>query len=121
GLVRPRRRSLAEVASWRGRLVRWGRDARPTDARGTEPQPMVTTTATHSRLHDRLARETNAEVRFDDGYRWLYATDASLYQVEPIGVVVPRSRADLVAAVAIAAEEGVPVLPRGGATSLSGQ
>ena len=82
---------------------------------------MATTTAPPSRLRDRLARETNAEVRFDDGYRWLYATDASLYQIEPIGVVVPRSRADLVAAVAIAAEEGVPILPRGGATSLSGQ
>ncbi len=78
-------------------------------------------TVTPSRLQDRLTRETNAEVRFEDGYRGLYATDASLYQIEPIGVVVPRSRDDLVAAVAIAAEEGTPVLPRGGATSLSGQ
>ena len=82
---------------------------------------MSTTSASPSRLQDRLSRETNAEVRFDDGYRGLYATDASLYQIEPIGVVVPRTRADLVAAVAIAAEEGVPILPRGGATSLSGQ
>jgi FAD/FMN-containing dehydrogenase len=82
---------------------------------------MSTTTAPPSRLQRRLARETSAEVRFDDGYRWLYATDASLYQVEPIGVVVPRTRADLAAAVAIAAEEGVPIVPRGGATSLSGQ
>ncbi len=82
---------------------------------------MSTTTAAHSRLQERLSRETNAEVRFDDGYRGIYATDASLYQIEPIGVVVPRSRDDLVAAMAIAAEEGVPVLPRGGATSLSGQ
>jgi FAD/FMN-containing dehydrogenase/Fe-S oxidoreductase len=81
----------------------------------------ATRNADPTRLQQRLARETNAEVRFDDGYRGLYATDASLYQIEPIGVVVPRSRADLVAAVAIAAEEGVPVLPRGGATSLSGQ
>ena len=52
---------------------------------------MAATTASPSRLHDRLARETNAEVRFDDGYRWLYATDASLYQIDPIGVVQPES------------------------------
>src|SRR5215210_8935856 len=53
--------------------------------------------------------------------RWLYATDASLYQIEPMGVVVPRTADDVVAIVRIAAEEGVPVLPRGAATSLSGQ
>ncbi len=82
---------------------------------------MATTIADPSRLQHRLSHETTAEVRFDDGYRGLYATDASLYQIEPIGVVVPRTRADLVAAVAIAAEEGVPIVPRGGATSLSGQ
>src|ERR1700712_4883233 len=82
---------------------------------------MVTTTSPSPRLRDRLARETTAEVRFDAGSRWLYATDASLYQIEPIGVVVPRTVADLVAAVRIASEEGVPVVPRGAATSLSGQ
>jgi FAD/FMN-containing dehydrogenase/Fe-S oxidoreductase len=82
---------------------------------------MVTTTATLTRLRDRLIRNTNAEVRFDDGSRGLYATDASLYQIQPIGVVVPRSAHDVITTLAIAAEEGVPVLPRGGATSLSGQ
>ena len=51
----------------------------------------------------------------------LYATDASLYQVEPLGVALPRTAADLALAVRIAAEEGVAVLPRGAATSLSGQ
>src|SRR3954447_17530771 len=74
-----------------------------------------------ARLGDRLSRETRAEVRFDRGTRWLYATDASLYQIEPMGVVVPRTAEDVVAIVRIAAEEGVPVLPRGAATSLSGQ
>ena len=47
---------------------------------------MPTTTAGPTRLHDRLRRETAAEVRFDAADRWLYATDASLYQVEPAGV-----------------------------------
>ena len=79
------------------------------------------TTPAPARLGDRLSRETRAEVRFDRGTRWLYATDASLYQIEPLGVVVPRTAEDVVATVRIAAEEGVPVLPRGAATSLSGQ
>ncbi len=76
---------------------------------------------TRSRLQDRLVRETNAEVYFDRGHRGLYATDASLYQIDPIGVVVPRTIGDVARIVSIAAEEGTPVLPRGAATSLSGQ
>ncbi len=85
---------------------------------------MPTLTSTPSelqRLSDRLSRESCAEVHFDLGTRGLYATDASLYQVEPLGVVVPRSASDVVAAVSIAANEHVPILPRGAATSLSGQ
>ena len=82
---------------------------------------MPITTDPPSRLHDRLRRETTAEVRSDRAGRWLYATDASLYQVEPIGVALPRTVDDLAAAVRIAAEEGVPIVPRGAATSLSGQ
>ena len=82
---------------------------------------MSTTIAAPSRLIDRLRRESTSEVRFDEPSRWLYATDASLYQVEPIGVALPRTVDDLAQAVRIAAEEGVPVVPRGAATSLSGQ
>lgn len=77
--------------------------------------------ATLDRLKSRLERETTAEVRFDYGARALYATDASLYEIEPLGVVVPRSRADVHAVVKAAFDEGVPILPRGAATSLSGQ
>lgn len=73
------------------------------------------------RLRKALERETRAEVRFDPTSRALYSTDASLYEIPPIGVVVPRTAADAVRAVKLAAEEGVPVLPRGSATSLSGQ
>jgi len=74
-----------------------------------------------NRLSDRLRRETRAAVSFDAGTRGLYATDASLYQIEPIGVVVPRTADDVAATVAIAAEEHVPIVARGAATSLSGQ
>jgi FAD/FMN-containing dehydrogenase len=74
-----------------------------------------------SRLEDRLRRDVRGEVLFDAFSRGRYATDASIYQIEPLGVLVPRSREDAAAAIAIAREEGVPVLPRGGGTSQCGQ
>src|SRR5512138_824708 len=72
-------------------------------------------------LAERLRRTLRGEVLFDAFSRGRYSTDASIYQVEPIGVVVPRDEEDLRVAVQLAADEGVPVLPRGGATSQSGQ
>jgi FAD/FMN-containing dehydrogenase/Fe-S oxidoreductase len=75
----------------------------------------------YSRLEARLGREIRGEVLFDAFSRGRYATDASIYQIEPLGVVVPRSREDAAAAIAIARNEGVPVLPRGGGTSQCGQ
>src|SRR5712664_979554 len=74
-----------------------------------------------SRLEQRLRRETRGEVLFDAFSRGRYSTDASIYQIEPLGVVVLKSREDAAAAIAIAREEGVPVLPRGGGTSQCGQ
>jgi FAD/FMN-containing dehydrogenase/Fe-S oxidoreductase len=74
-----------------------------------------------SRLEARLRRETQAAVLFDAFSRGRYATDASIYQIEPLGVVVPKTREDAAAAIAIAREEGVPVLPRGAGTSQCGQ
>jgi FAD/FMN-containing dehydrogenase len=68
-----------------------------------------------------LRRHVEGEVRFDDGSRALHATDASNYRQVPIGVVVPRSIDDVVAAVAACRRHGAPVLSRGGGTSLSGQ
>jgi FAD/FMN-containing dehydrogenase/Fe-S oxidoreductase len=61
------------------------------------------------------------EVRFSDGDRALYATDASNYRQVPIGVVLPRSADDIIATVATAREFGAPILMRGGGTSLAGQ
>ena len=72
-------------------------------------------------LARRLARETSGEVLFSPADRGRYATDASIYQIEPIGVFVPRSVDDAAAAIAIAREHGVPVLARGAATSQCGQ
>jgi len=82
-------------------------------------QPLPSSILSH--VADRLRRESRAEVYFDRPTRGLYATDASLYQIEPLGVVVPRTTSDVVTAVSIAAEERIAILPRGAATSLSGQ
>jgi FAD/FMN-containing dehydrogenase len=76
---------------------------------------------TDHRLAERLRKELQGEVLFDSFSRGRYSTDASHYQIEPVGVVVPRSDDDVRAAIAIAREESVPLLPRGGATSQSGQ
>jgi FAD/FMN-containing dehydrogenase/Fe-S oxidoreductase len=73
------------------------------------------------RLESRLRRELKGEVRFDAFTRGRYSTDASIYQIEPLGVAVPKDREDIAAALAIAREEGAPVLPRGGGTSQCGQ
>jgi FAD/FMN-containing dehydrogenase/Fe-S oxidoreductase len=72
-------------------------------------------------LTRRLRRTTRAEVRFDDGSRALYATDASNYRQVPIGVVIPRDADDVVATLAACHDAGAPVLCRGGGTSLAGQ
>ncbi|MCC6317557.1 MAG: FAD-binding protein [Gemmatimonadaceae bacterium] len=61
------------------------------------------------------------EVRFDEWSRHVYATDASIYAIEPIGVAWPRDADDVVAAVQVANDHGVPILPRGAGTSLAGQ
>src|SRR3954470_16562038 len=68
-----------------------------------------------------LRRRVRGEERFDAGSRALYATDGSHYRHVPIGVVVPRTVADVVEAVAAAREHGAPLTMRGGGTSLAGQ
>jgi FAD/FMN-containing dehydrogenase/NAD-dependent dihydropyrimidine dehydrogenase PreA subunit len=68
-----------------------------------------------------LERAIAGEVRFDQVSRALYATDASVYQITPLGVAVPRTRDDLIAIVRLCAEHGVPLTMRGGGTSQAGQ
>ena len=77
--------------------------------------------AVDHRLAARLRREIEGEVLFDPFSRGRYATDASIYQIEPVGVVVPKRDEDVRVALQIAREEGVPILPRGGGTSQAGQ
>jgi FAD/FMN-containing dehydrogenase/Fe-S oxidoreductase len=68
-----------------------------------------------------LARSIQGEVRFDPGSRALYATDASNYRQVPIGVVIPKSKEDVIRTVEICRRHDAAVLSRGGGTSLCGQ
>ncbi len=76
---------------------------------------------TREPLEAALRAALKGEVRFDAGARAAYASDASNYRQVPIGVVLPRSAEDIVAAVAACREHGAPILARGGGTSLCGQ
>jgi FAD/FMN-containing dehydrogenase/Fe-S oxidoreductase len=68
-----------------------------------------------------LKKRIGGELHFDAYSRLLYSTDASIYQIEPIGVVVPRDKGDVQAAIDIGNKMNVSILPRGGGTSLAGQ
>src|SRR6185437_7883969 len=72
-------------------------------------------------LERRLKAEVSGDIGFDRFTRGRYATDASHYQIVPLGVVRPRTIADAEHAIALAREEGVSVLARGAGTSQSGQ
>ena len=74
-----------------------------------------------SGLEARLRSVVKGEVRFDDGSRAMYATDASNYRQVPICVVVPRDADDVIAAIAACREAGAPIVSRGGGTSLAGE
>ena len=92
----------------------------------TRPKVSTNVRAAKSRIGDaataaRISREIEGEVRFDAFSRGRYSTDASHYQIEPIGVVIPKTDADIARVIDIAADEGLPVLPRGAGTSKCGQ
>src|SRR5262252_182338 len=99
-------------------MEREGREAEGLSERRTLP---VVSEPDTSELARELGRELRGEVRFGDGDRALYATDASNYRHVPIGVVLPRDVGDVIAAVAICRAFGAPIVSRGGGTSLAGQ
>src|SRR5687768_16568672 len=68
-----------------------------------------------------LSKLITGQVRFRDHDRRLYATDASIFQAEPIGVVLPATIDEAAAVLKYCGEHRIPVLPRGGGTSLAGQ
>lgn len=85
------------------------------------PQDMRPVIEESRDLAAELQRVVQGEVRFDGYSRMLYSTDASLYQIQPVGVVIPKREEDVQAAVEIAAKRKIPILPRGSGSSLAGQ
>ena len=85
------------------------------------PQPVAFHPRARGELATRLRRAVGGEVLFDAASRGRYSTDASIYQVEPVGVLVPKTVDDVRAALALCGELGVPVLPRGAGSSQCGQ
>jgi FAD/FMN-containing dehydrogenase/Fe-S oxidoreductase len=73
------------------------------------------------RITDDLSAELQGEIRCDPLTVSMYATDASLYQIPPLGVVFPRHRDDVVTVVKYAAQEKIPIIPRGAGTGLAGE
>ena len=71
-------------------------------------------------LHE-LKKQFTGDLRFDAATRALYSTDASMYQIEPLGVAIPKTQDDLQSAVELAAKYKIPILPRGTGSSLGGQ
>ena len=82
-----------------------------------QPKPDYSTHPIAKRLRHELA----GDVRFDPMTRTLFSTDASNYQIMPIGVVFPRHAEDIRKLVEITADHSMALLPRGGGTSLAGQ
>lgn len=68
-----------------------------------------------------LDPQIDGDLRIDDMTRALYATDASMYEIEPMAVLIPRHAGDVQAAIEAADDANLPVLPRGGGSSLAGQ
>jgi len=106
------RRTLA------GKTFQSNHEIEPMAATGPEKSP---DSAGNSGLAARLSREITGDVFFDAFNRGRYATDASFYQIMPLGVVVPRTMDEARRALAIAGDAGRIVTPRGGGTSQCGQ
>ena len=106
-------------------LIKIGADNKLENDGGAYPRRMSATEIglqpDIASLEAELKSTVRGEVRFDPGSRALYSTDASNYRQVPIGVVIPRDKDDVVCAIAACYRHKVPVLNRGGATSLAGQ
>ncbi|HKD83226.1 MAG TPA: FAD-binding and (Fe-S)-binding domain-containing protein [Terriglobales bacterium] len=87
----------------------------------SKPSPLDSSSAMLEALESELRENIGGEVRFDPGTKAMYAVDASNYRQVPIGVVIPKSKEDVVQTVAACRRYGIPLLSRGGGTSLAGQ
>jgi len=112
---------VIDIKHKRGDGTSWPfRTTRAPNGRIVNAEP-ETDLKSYRALDATLSRKIEGEVRFDAGSRALYATDASNYRQVPIGVVIPRHLADVIATIEICRQFGAPIVPRGGGTSLAGQ
>src|SRR5262249_51365976 len=88
---------------------------------GSVPDGRMATQVGSPALAARLRQSLRGEVLFDAFDRGRYSTDASIYQIEPIGVALPKGTEDIEAAIAVAREEGFPIIARGGGRAQNGQ
>jgi FAD/FMN-containing dehydrogenase/Fe-S oxidoreductase len=77
--------------------------------------------AQRDNIHDDLKGILKGEILFDDLSRALYSTDASIFQIQPLGIVIPRDEEDVQSLVRYAAEHQLPLIPRGAGTGLAGE
>ena len=103
---------MTAIASDRARDRNFG-----TNGRGHGSPSNGIASSNASTLEEELRARIAGEVRFDPISRMLYSTDASNYQIEPVGVVVPATHEDVLATIEIASRHRVPLLPRGGGSS----
>ncbi len=107
-------RASGQHGTWPAPFVDVIDDARRRPSHGDLPSDV-------ERLAIDLLNAVRGEVRFDPGTKSIYSTDASNYRQVPIGVVLPRDTEDVVATVEVCRARGVPIVSRGGGTSLAGQ
>lgn len=103
-----------------GRRTRPDIDAPPRTPPRSDAGAAIARSVDAHALERALRARVHGEVRFDDGDRALYSTDASNYRQIPIGVVLPRDADDVERTVAVCREFGAPIVSRGGATDLAG-
>src|SRR5258708_12886950 len=96
-------------------------NARPVRERVDHTDRVQRVNVDAAALAAELRRAVEGEVRFDEGARAMYSTDASNYRQVPIGVVLPRSADDVIATVALSRKFGPPLPPRPRATPPAGQ
>ncbi len=73
-----------------------------------------------SKLHEDLKESIEGHVHFDSLTKKIYSVDASIFEMEPVGIIIPKNRQDIIAAVKIAKKHNVPIIPRGAATGITG-
>ena len=119
----PQIKLLFRYPAWRACVARYLPAAEDQiQSRGREPRVRLSFVMTvPNTLWDKLRRSIDGEVRADNAALALYAADASVYRQVPLGVVIPRHEGDVMRTLALARENRLPILARGGGTALAGQ